>query len=252
MNTHVDIQEWIARRRMLSGESIGFVPTMGALHEGHLSLVRRSIVENRHTVVSLFVNPAQFDSQRDLETYPRHLESDVASLQEEGADTLLLPKKESIYPDHGNYGVSEQRLSKLFCGAHRPGHFEGVLNVVLRLLNIVRPDRAYFGEKDWQQLELIRGMVEAFFMGVEIVACPTVREADGLAMSSRNLLLSAEQRRVAPLLYAELKRQGSPQQSRRRLEEQGFEVDYISSHGSRRLVAASLGTIRLIDNVQSR
>jgi len=252
MKVFTQIPAWLDYRQKLEAGPVGFVPTMGALHEGHLSLVRRCRAENGFSVASVFVNPAQFDRVEDLADYPRQVGEDMQVLELAGVDAALVPTESQIYPDYGNYRVMEGQFSKLLCGAHRPGHFDGVLNVVMRLFNIVRPARAYFGEKDWQQLQLVRGMVEAFFMDIEIVACPVVREADGLAMSSRNRLLNDEQRRLAPELHEELASGRAPEDVRKRLEALGFTVDYVEEYGGRRLAAASLGATRLIDNVESR
>jgi pantoate--beta-alanine ligase len=238
-----------AFRSAFSGGSLGLVPTMGALHTGHLSLVRRSQAENSGTVVSIFVNPTQFDQATDLEKYPHQFEHDIEMLEELGVEAVFTPDYQTLYPDDFHYRVSETELSRRLCGAHRPGHFEGVLTVVMKLLNIVRPDNAYFGEKDYQQLLLVRGMTRAFFMPVNIVPCPIVREKDGLAMSSRNRRLDAVQRRKAPALFRTLKTADSAESARRELEQLGFAVDYVEEFQGRRLAAASLGATRLIDNV---
>lgn len=250
MKTIQSVADWIRYRRNYGGRSAGFVPTMGALHEGHISLVRRSRRENEFTVASIFVNPAQFDRADDLSAYPRQLGRDLELLAGEGVDAVFAPDEQQVYPDGRRYGVHETEFSKILCGAHRPGHFDGVLNVVMRLFNIVRPTRAYFGEKDWQQLQLVRGMVEAFFLDVEIVACPIVREHDGLAMSSRNANLDTGEREQASALYRELSSGREPKESVARLESLGFNVDYFEDHGSRRLAAVFLGKTRLIDNVK--
>jgi pantoate--beta-alanine ligase len=232
-----------------AGQSLGFVPTMGALHEGHASLVRKSASENSRTLVSIFVNPTQFNDPKDLEKYPRTFEKDLEILSQAGADYLIYPTYESMYQDGYRYQITEKEFSKLLCGAHRPGHFDGVLTVVMKLLNLAQARRAYFGEKDFQQLELIRGMAQAFFMSVEIVGCPTLREKDGLAMSSRNLLLAPTDREKAPLLAKELRRKGTPEEIRARLNALGFRVDYVEELRGRRFAAAFLGSVRLIDNV---
>ena len=156
---------------------LGFVPTMGALHQGHLSLVEASRENNALTIVSVFVNPKQFDDTGDFDAYPVDHGSDLKQLEEAGADVVLMPDATQIYKDDYRFKVTESDFSQRLCGAHRPGHFDGVLTVVMRLLNLVRPDNAYFGEKDYQQLQLIRDMAAAFFMPVNIVACATVREA---------------------------------------------------------------------------
>ncbi len=230
-------------------EAPGFVPTMGALHEGHLSLVRRSQDENPWTVVSVFVNPTQFDEAADLAAYPRQVEDDLDRLREAGVDAVFLPSAEDLYPDDYRYRVSENQLSHRLCGAHRPGHFDGVLTVVLKLLNLVRPARAYFGEKDYQQLQLIRGMAEALFLDVDIVGCPIVREADGLARSSRNRRLAERDRRLAPELYRVIRNSGSAEDAGAELAGLGFEVDYVEDIDARRFAAVRLGEVRLIDNV---
>lgn len=187
-----------------AGASIGLVPTMGALHEGHLSLIRRARTENDRVVVSVFVNPTQFGPQEDLALYPRDLQTDVALAAEAGADLVFAPPVEQMYrPGHATW-VEVERLGEGLCGASRPGHFRGVCTVVTKLFNIVGPDRAYFGEKDAQQLAVIRRMVRDLDMRLEVVACPTVREPDGLAMSSRNVRLSPEARAQAPVLYQAL------------------------------------------------
>jgi len=238
-----------AFRESFSGGSLGLVPTMGALHAGHLSLVSRSLEENAATIVSIFVNPTQFDQSADLENYPRETGEDLEVLGACGVDAVFLPDYTMLYPDDFSYRISENRLSQRFCGAHRPGHFEGVLTVVMKLFNIVRPDNAYFGEKDFQQLQLVSGMAKAFFMPVNIVACAVVREPDGLALSSRNRRLDPVQRSKAPALHRVISSAESAQSARRELEQLGFAVDYVEDFQGRRLAAASLGTTRLIDNV---
>ena len=224
---------------------------MGALHDGHLSLLERARRENDLVVASIFVNPAQFNDPQDLKRYPRPVAEDVRKLKAAGADYLLLPSAEDIYPDGYRYRVTETADSSGLCGAFRPGHFDGVLTVVLKLLNLVRPARAYFGEKDYQQYRLIEGMAEAFFLDTEMIPCPTLREADGLAMSSRNLLLEPEHRALAPELYKALRKGGAPAAVKRRLAALGFEPDYVEERWGRRFAAARLGKVRLIDNVKA-
>jgi pantoate--beta-alanine ligase len=252
--TFDDLSAWRDERRAQIGAGItlGFVPTMGALHEGHLSLVRRSRAENDRTLVSIFVNPAQFDDPSDLARYPRTLESDLHALRAEHAEFVLLPSAESLYPDEYRFRVRELDLSTRLEGSARPGHFEGVLTVVLKLLQIASADRAYFGEKDWQQLMLVRQMSRAFFLPTTIVACPTVRESDGLAYSSRNSRLSRADRRRAPLLYRVLSSAPSAQAAADDLRESGFAVDYVEDRDGRRLAAVRLGAVRLIDNVLAK
>jgi pantoate--beta-alanine ligase len=232
-----------------AGLTLGFVPTMGALHEGHLSLVRRSRAENDRTLVSVFVNPTQFDDPADLERYPRMLADDLALLRGEGTDFALVPDAAELYADGFRFRVSEREESRVMEGAHRPGHFDGVLTVVLKLLQIAAADRAYFGEKDWQQLALVRGMADAFFLPTVIVGCPTVREPDGLAASSRNRRLDAAHRQKAAEFPRALAAASSADEASRALRDAGFAVDYVEDRGARRLAAVRLGGVRLIDNV---
>ena len=237
------------RAQVRAGLTLGFVPTMGALHEGHLSLVRRSRSENDRTLVSIFVNPAQFDDPADLATYPRPLETDLDTLETEGADFVFLPRAPDLYADNYRYRVTESGLSTVMEGAYRPGHFDGVLTVVFKLLQIISAERAYFGEKDWQQLTLVRGMVEAFFLSTTIVACGTVRETDGLAVSSRNGRLLLADRTRASRFYRVLSVAATAKAAARDLRASGFAVDYVEDRDGRRLGAVRLGDVRLIDNV---
>lgn len=188
-----------------AGKTVGLVPTMGALHEGHASLVRRSVKENGVTVVSVFVNPTQFNDASDLERYPRTLEADSRLLEECGADYVLAPSVEEMYPTPDRRQFEYPPVSTVMEGAHRPGHFNGVCQVVSRLFYIVRPDRAYFGEKDWQQIAVVKAMVRHLGLQVQIVECDIVRDADGLALSSRNTLLAPDERAIAPRIYETLK-----------------------------------------------
>jgi len=243
------LAEWAARRRALTGRRIGLVPTMGALHRGHASLVERCRAENDIVVVTIFVNPAQFNDPNDLERYPRLLENDLALLRELGTDDVLVPHAAELYPRGYRFRVNEDCLTTVMEGPHRPGFFQGVMTVVLKLLNIVRAHRAYFGEKDYQQLRVVSDMVNDFFIPTEIVACPTVREESGLALSSRNLLLSAAAREKAAALFRALTTAADAEQARRILEIEGFLVDYVEEHWGRRFAAAHLDGVRLIDNV---
>jgi pantoate--beta-alanine ligase len=241
-------------RRTRGPGTTGFVPTMGALHDGHLSLLARARAGNDRAWASIFVNPAQFNEPADLATYPRPLEDDLAKLRAAGCDLVFLPRAKDMYPDHYRYRVTENDLSQRFCGAGRPGHFDGVLTVVLKLLMLVRPDRAYFGEKDYQQFRLVEGMVRAFFLDTEIVACPILREPDGLAMSSRNRLLKPADRARAPdfhrLLAESVAGGRSADEAGGALALAGFDVEYVADHEERRLAAVRLGQVRLIDNVE--
>ena len=201
----VDLQNALFDARK-QGKSVGLVPTMGALHEGHASLVRRSVKENDVTVVSVFVNPTQFNDKNDLKNYPRDLDADCALLESCKADYVLAPSVEEMYPVPDTRHFEYPPVSTVMEGAHRPGHFNGVCQVVSRLFYIVRPDRAYFGEKDWQQIAVVKAMVRHLGLPVEIVECAIVRDDDGLARSSRNALLSPEERAIAPKIYEALKK----------------------------------------------
>lgn len=200
----VDLQNALFDDRK-QGKSIGLVPTMGALHEGHASLVRQSVKENDVTVVSVFVNPTQFNDKNDLKNYPRTLEADCALLDDCKADYVFAPSVEEMYPVPDTRQFEYPPVSTVMEGAHRPGHFNGVCQVVSRLFYIVRPDRAYFGEKDWQQIAVVKAMVRHLGLGVQIVECPIVRDTDGLARSSRNTLLAPDERAIAPAIYKALK-----------------------------------------------
>jgi pantoate--beta-alanine ligase len=245
------LQDWSTERAALTqqGRSVGFVPTMGALHAGHRALLERARAENDYVVLSIFVNPTQFDDPSDLQRYPRTLDADLA-LAGDLADGVLLPTPESLYPDEYRFRLTEYNLSARWEGAHRQGHFEGVLTVVLKLLNLVQPKRAYFGEKDWQQLRLITDMVRALLLPVEIVACPTVRDPDGLALSSRNRRLSPGGRAAAAAFPRILRESPDALAARERLAAAGFAVDYVDDFEGVRLGAIRLEGIRLIDNVR--
>lgn len=231
-----------------AGRTVGFVPTMGALHAGHEALLARARTENERVVLSVFVNPTQFNDPNDLAKYPRTLDADVA-LARPYVDAVFAPTPEELYADGYRYRVAENELSRRREGAHRPGHFDGVLTVVLKLFNVVQPDRAYFGEKDWQQVQLVRGMVEAFLLPLEIVACPTVRDRDGFALSSRNARLSPEGRARAAAFPEVLHRAANAEAAAAALREKGFEVDYVEDAEGRRLAAVRIEGVRLIDNV---
>lgn len=264
------------REQKNSGHSIGFVPTMGNLHEGHLNLMRRAREISDCVVASIFVNPLQFGPQEDLASYPRTLEADQASLASEGIALLFAPPVEEMYPqgEDSQTIVSVPKLANILCGAHRPGHFTGVTTVVAKLFNIVAPDFAVFGEKDYQQLAIIRRMCADLSLLIEIVGVPTTRAADGLALSSRNHYLSAAERKIAPALRATLlalkdklaQQQDSiaalEKEGETRLQSAGFKPDYLAIRDAQTLgvigensseavilAAAMLGKTRLIDNV---
>ena len=241
--------EWLREKQSLGACTVGLVPTMGALHGGHASLVRRSVAENDVTVVTVFVNPTQCNNPRDLATYPVSFAEDCALLERAGASYVFAPDYGTMYPDGYRYRVNETDFSKTLCGVTRPGHFEGVLTVVLKQLNVFRPDRAYFGEKDYQQYLLIRDMAEALFLETEIVPCPLVREETGLALSSRNRRLSPQGLATAPLLYRALSSGKEADEIRAELEDHGFSVDYLEERFGRLFAAVFLEDVRLIDNV---
>ena len=266
-------EEFAEHRDRLRGP-IGFVPTMGALHEGHLSLIRRAREENAGVIVSIFVNPTQFLAGEDLDKYPRREEADRRICDLAGVDLLYVPSVDQIYGEDELCIGAPKLRGYILEGARRPGHFDGMLQVVMKLLNLSRADRAYFGKKDAQQLILIEQMVRDYFMRVEIVGCEIVRDPDGLALSSRNVYLSAEERRRALSLSRSLKRAGKlvqmgEENSARILAEMEAvllpevdELEYVAivdrrfrplerirKGNSIVLVAAKVGTTRLIDNL---
>lgn len=274
-NFIVDIQRFVEEKHNL-GLKIGFVPTMGALHDGHLSLINRAKKENDIVVCSVFVNPIQFNNPADLEKYPRTPERDIEKLQNAGCDAVLMPSVDEMYPEKVEEHYDFGDLERVMEGACRPGHFNGVAIVVRRLFEIVNPDKAYFGEKDFQQLAIIKKMVSDLNMGLEIVPCSIVRENDGLAMSSRNVRLNVEERAIAPQIFATLKDAISKKDSMcpaemkkyaiaKYSEIKEFDVEYVQitdeinlksidnwneCEHARIFVALQLGPVRLIDNVR--
>jgi pantoate--beta-alanine ligase len=252
MKKFTQVADWMRFRAELkrsNSGTLGFVPTMGALHEGHLSLVERAKDENNAALVSIFVNPTQFNNKEDLEKYPRTIESDLAQLESVGCDYVLLPNYQQLYQDNYRYKVSESENSKILCGAHRPGHFDGVLTVVMKLLNIAGAENCYMGEKDYQQFMLVREMASTFFMPTQIIPCSTQREADGLAMSSRNVRLSSAAREKAPLIYKTLTEAPTADAARATLGAASFDVEYVQEVWGRRFAAVNIEGVRLIDNV---
>lgn len=251
LKTPAQLREW---RQNLPHQTLGFVPTMGALHKGHMALVEEAKNQNNATLVSIFVNPTQFNDPKDLSAYPTSLEEDLAMLEEAGVTAVFTPNKKDLYPDDYHYKIEENELSHLMEGAHRPGHFTGVLTVVMKLLNLAQPTHAYFGEKDYQQFQLLKGMVDAFFMDIKLVGVPIVRAEDGLALSSRNALLTKEERKKAPCIYKALTSGKPEKEIVKNLENEGFRVDYIEKHSAfnRLFAAAFLDKVRLIDNVEIR
>ena len=240
---------WRTRRRGLDGRSIGFVPTMGALHRGHASLVKRCRAENEIVAVSIFINPSQFNDASDLERYPRTLDRDLALLESLGADEVIVPGAPELYPNGYRFRLEPHSSDLVLEGACRPGFLQGVMTIVLKLLNLVRADRAYFGEKDYQQLRVVTEMAQEFFLPTQIIPCPTLREESGLAMSSRNALLSPPAREKAARLFHVLTTAADCAEARTALETGGFEVEYVEERWARRLAAVRLDGVRLIDNV---
>lgn len=244
------------------GLSIGFVPTMGALHPGHAALVRRSSRENDKTIVSVFVNPLQFGPNEDYGRYPRALPADRRLVAAAGASAVYAPSAKEMYPEGFRTHVEVEGLSDLYCGKYRPGHFRGVATVVLKLFNQVQADRAYFGEKDWQQVRILETMIRDLDMAIKLIRVPIVREQDGLAMSSRNAYLSPAERRAAPALRRAL--EAGRKEARRphsrpetiaaavrgALAGTGLKVQYAAILDGRLLAAAYLGRTRLIDNLE--
>jgi pantoate--beta-alanine ligase len=261
-------------RQQLSG-SVGFVPTMGYLHEGHLALVKQARIENSAVIVSIYVNPTQFGPREDFGAYPRELNRDLESLQKEGVDIVFVPSDDEMYPPEFSSWVDVEKVTGRLEGASRPGHFRGVATVVAKLFNIVQPTRAYFGQKDAQQAAVIKRMVADLNLGMEIVVVSTVRESDGLAMSSRNVYLSPEERQAATILFRALTlarqfRQGGEKDAekiRRQMaslikKEPLAQIDYVSIADAETLeelnsvnrpalasLAVRIGKTRLIDNI---
>jgi pantoate--beta-alanine ligase len=274
LRTVAEVRAW--RRALPVGQSLGFVPTMGALHDGHISLMKLAKNRAAVTIASIFVNPLQFGPNEDLAKYPRPIEKDLALLEAAGVDALFLPEVADLYPEGASTVVVEEHVSGPMCGAVRPGHFRGVTTVVLKLFNIVQPDLAVFGQKDAQQCAVIERMVRDLAVPVEIVRGPIVREADGLAMSSRNVYLSPEHRAAAPLIHASLQaakaafEAGQPDANTLATigravlgQDPRFTVQYwdirdpqtleaidtVPAGGALFAVAAYLGATRLIDNI---
>jgi pantoate--beta-alanine ligase len=267
------------RQQILSwkaeNKTIGFVPTMGALHQGHMSLVKRAFEECDRVIVSIFVNPKQFGPREDFQRYPRQEQQDIALLKENNCHAVYIPNIEEIYPEGFSTQISVKNVSEGACGATREGHFDGVALVVTKLLLQTFAEKAFFGEKDWQQLQVIRRLVLDLSIPVEIIGVPIFREKDGLAFSSRNAYLSDEERRIAPALYQELLKLSKEipllkdmkqafEHSKNNLMKLGFsEVHYIElrdnesfkildsyQKASHLLIAATLGKTRLIDNIK--
>ncbi len=235
---------------MFSGKTVGFIPTLGNLHCGHLSLVNRSVRENDITVVSIFVNPTQFAKEEDFLNYPQTLTQDFQVAAEERVDYILAPSYRSMYPQGFRYQAHENEFSQIMEGRFREKHFDGVLTAMVKFFNLIRPTRAYFGTKDYQQYRLVKDMVKSFFIDTKIVRCQTVREKDMLAHSTRNLRLTPKHRELAKEFYPILNKNISINKMTKELEAKGFKVEYIEDHYDRRLAAVRLGKIRLLDNVR--
>jgi pantoate--beta-alanine ligase len=249
MNIVTKLEDWQIIRRQLLAKSIGLVHTMGNLHAGHISLLQASKQMNDVTVAAIFVNPTQFNQVRDFELYPRTLAHDITVLTENKVDYLLLLDEETLYPDHYHIQISENETASMLEGVYRKGHFTGMLTIVLKFLNIVQPARSYYGEKDYQQWLLIKKMSQALFLAIEIIACPTIRDDDGLALSSRNSRLTPSQRKMAAHFPALLQSAENPAQITAKLQALGFSVDYIEEKWQRRLGAVWIDDVRLIDNI---
>ncbi|MEQ1948607.1 MAG: pantoate--beta-alanine ligase [Bryobacteraceae bacterium] len=243
------VSDWLEYRKTITGKSIGVVPTMGALHRGHAALVERCRRENDVAVVTLFVNPSQFNDPKDLEKYPRTLDADLSLLLGLGVDDVIIPDAKQLYPHGYRIKLDSVDQTPIMEQLHRPGFLQGVLTVVLKLLSVAQAHRAYFGEKDYQQLRAVTEMVEEFFLPVQIIPCETVREESGLALSSRNTLLSDAGRAKASIIYRALTGGSSAAVATALLEAEGFVVDYVEEHWGRRFAAAFLEGVRLIDNV---
>ncbi|HPP12967.1 MAG TPA: pantoate--beta-alanine ligase, partial [bacterium] len=275
VKTIQEVREEVKKARG-SGKVVGFVPTMGALHQGHLSLVKRARNECSFVVVSIFVNPTQFGPGEDFARYPRQLSADLTLLEKERVEIVFAPSTEEMYPADSSTVVEVPKLSKVLEGKFRPGHFRGVCTVVVKLFNIVQPDFAYFGWKDAQQLIIIKQMVRDLNFPLTVVGCPTVREADGLAASSRNVYLSERQRALAPVLYQTLKLMEAMVKAKKITETRklvragrqflmrhsGLQLQYLKAVDSRTLqpvprvkpgvlvaAAVKVGRVRLIDNI---
>jgi len=270
----LEVRKLVAEAKA-TGKTIGLVPTMGALHEGHFSLIRTAKKQTDFVVVSIFVNPTQFGPTEDIDKYPRTLDADTAGCEKNGADVVFAPTPDEIYPQQNVVWVNVEKLDQPLCGRNRPGHFRGVATVCAKLFNIVQPDIAFFGQKDAQQSIIIQRMVADLNMPLKIVVCPTVREKDGLAMSSRNRYLNADERKDAALLYAALQEAeiliaGGLRDSKKIIGEMEkiiklsdrAKIDYIGIVNAKTLedvehikgetllaIAVKIGSARLIDNI---
>ena len=243
------VSNWLLVRKTLpKGVTMGFVPTMGNLHIGHASLLQRSKQENELTILSLFVNPTQFNDCSDFNNYPRSADQDILLATNCSVDYILIPSYEELYPDNFTYRITNT-TSQYQEAMFRPGHFDGVLTIVMKLLLLIRPTRSYFGEKDYQQLQLIKGLIEAFFLETKVVECETVRNEFGLPVSSRNSCLTKEQFQLAKYFSKIFHLPLSCDQIKDTLIQEGINVDYIEDYKGRRFAAIRIGDVRLIDNI---
>ncbi len=245
----IDSIKSIIKLHKAENKTIGFVPTMGALHDGHISLCQHAKQNNNITIVSIFVNPTQFNDPNDLKNYPTPIQQDIKKLEKNQIDYLFLPQYKEIYSDNYNYQIQENNFSSEMEGKHRPGHFNGVLTIVLKLNNIIQPNNIYLGEKDYQQAKLITDMFRAFFIETNVIICPTVRDSHGLALSSRNSLLSESELGLSRKLNSYLKSDNKIDHIIKKLEAENIKVEYIQDYENRRLAAIKVGKIRLIDNI---
>lgn len=237
------LKEQIGQQRM------GMVPTMGYLHDGHFSLIERSRANNDCTIVSIFVNPTQFNQKEDYENYPSSIEVDTKALSDRKVDFVFLPSTEIMYPHNGNIHLKESSMAQLMEGAHRPGHFDGVLTIVMKLLWLFQPHAMYFGEKDYQQYALIREMVESYFIPTQIIACPTIRDQHGVAYSSRNARLSPKGYEQLCAFAKLLASKASPETIKQMAAEESMAIEYCEDYAERRFAAVKIEGVRLIDNV---
>ena len=241
------LSEWKKCRKNIAGH-IGLVTTMGNLHQGHLSLLERSKKENKITILTIFVNPTQFNDKSDYAHYPKTLDDDIKLANQCGVDYILAPKENEIYTDNYNFILTENNISKILEGKYRPGHFEGVLTVVLKFFNLIKPTRAYFGQKDYQQLILIKAMTEALFIDVDVIGCATIRHASFLALSSRNNRLTPDEFKKAEQFSQIFYDYSDENKIKHELKKKNIVIEYIEKWNNRLFAAVKVGGIRLIDN----
>ncbi len=252
MQTISDLQKWQALRATIPvTTTIGFVPTMGCLHAGHASLMQQAVEQNDVSVLSIFVNPTQFDNPKDLQHYPQTLDADLALAEELGIDYVLTSTEAMLYPDiNVTHIVTKHPIASILEGEYRQDHFNGVLTIVMKLLNLVGATQAYFGEKDYQQYVLVKHLATSYFLPTKIISCPIIREASGLACSSRNTRLSVKERKLADK-YAQLFHacdENNINTTKQQLKDLGIDVEYLIYFLDRMFIAVNIGQIRLIDN----